>query len=62
LEVHVADQKRLAEEKHRDELTREALAQVDAGETYTHEEVLAYFQQRKRERHEAAKAGVQTSA
>jgi predicted transcriptional regulator len=43
----------LAEEQRRDELTREALAQVDAGETFTHEEVLAMVEQRKRERREA---------
>lgn len=43
----------LAEEQRRDEMTREALAQVDAGETYTHEEVLAMVEQRKRERREA---------
>ncbi len=43
----------LAEEQRRDELTREALAQVDAGETFTHEEVLAMVEQRKRGRREA---------
>ena len=37
----------LAEERRRDELTREALKDVDEGRTIPHEEVLAWFAQRK---------------
>jgi predicted transcriptional regulator len=40
----------LAEEERRHELTLEAMKQVDEGLTFTHEEVLAHFEQRKRER------------
>jgi predicted transcriptional regulator len=40
----------LAEEQRRDELTREALKDVDDGRTISHEEVLGWFEQRKRER------------
>ena len=43
----------LAEEQRRYELTLEALADVDAGRTIPHEEVLDHFEQRKRERREA---------
>lgn len=40
----------LAEQQRRDELTVEALASVDEGRTYTHEEVLAWFAERQRAR------------
>ena len=43
----------LAEEQRRYELTLEALKDVDEGRTYSHEEVLAMAEQRKRERREA---------
>ena len=43
----------LAEEQRRYELTLEALADVDAGRTIPHEEILARVKQRKRERREA---------
>jgi predicted transcriptional regulator len=42
----------LAEEQRRHELTLEAMAEVDAGQTLTHAEVLARVEQRKRERRE----------
>lgn len=38
----------LKEEKRRYELTFEALASVDQGKSYTQEEVLAWFAERKR--------------
>jgi predicted transcriptional regulator len=44
----------LAEEQRRYELTLEALKSVDEGRTIPHEEVLAHFEQRKRERHARA--------
>ena len=44
----------LAEERRRDELTREALNDVDEGRTIPHEEVLAWFAQRRGERRESA--------
>lgn len=43
----------LAEEQRRYELTLEGLADVDAGRTIPHEDVLAMAEQRKRERREA---------
>ncbi|HEX5258608.1 MAG TPA: ribbon-helix-helix protein, CopG family [Sphingomicrobium sp.] len=43
----------LAEEQRRYELTLEALADVDAGRTIPHEEVLVMVERRKRERREA---------
>lgn len=42
----------LAEEQRRYELTLEALADVDAGRTIPHEEILARVEKRKRERRE----------
>jgi predicted transcriptional regulator len=41
----------LAEEQRRHKLTLEALADVDAGRTMSHEEVRAKAAQRKREKH-----------
>jgi predicted transcriptional regulator len=46
----------LAEEQRRDELTREALAQVDAGETFTQEEVERYFADKRKARSRTAHA------
>jgi predicted transcriptional regulator len=43
----------LTEEQRRYELTLEALADVDAGRTIPHDEVLARVEHRKRERREA---------
>lgn len=43
----------LAEEQHRYDLTLKALADVDAGRTISHEEVLAPFEKLKRERRAA---------
>jgi predicted transcriptional regulator len=43
----------LAEEQLRYELTLKALADVDAGRTFSHEQVLAWAEQRKRERQES---------
>jgi len=40
----------LAEEQRRHELTLEALKSVDEGRTFSHEEVLAMGEQRKRDR------------
>ena len=40
----------LAEEQRRHALTLEALKDVDEGRTFSHEEVLAMVEQRKRER------------
>jgi predicted transcriptional regulator len=39
------------EERRRYELTLEALKDVDEGRTFTHEEVLAWIEQGKRDRH-----------
>jgi predicted transcriptional regulator len=38
------------QERLRYELTLEALKSVDEGRTFSHEEVLAWFEQRKREK------------
>ena len=38
----------LAEEQRRYEMTLEALASVEQGHTYTHEEILAWVAERKR--------------
>jgi predicted transcriptional regulator len=46
----------LGEEERRDEMTREALAQVDAGETYTQEEVERYFADKRKARSRTAHA------
>lgn len=43
----------LAEEQRRHQLTLEALKDVDDGRTIPHEEMLAWLEQRKRERREA---------
>jgi predicted transcriptional regulator len=43
-----------SEERRRYELTLEALKSVDEGRTFSHEEVLAWFEQRKRERRNRA--------
>lgn len=40
----------LAEEQRRHELTLEALKDFDEGRTFSHEEVLEHFAQRKRDR------------
>jgi predicted transcriptional regulator len=40
----------LAEWRRRHELTLEALNDVDEGRTFSHEEVLAHFEQRRRKR------------
>lgn len=42
----------VAEEQRRYELTLQALKSVDEGKSLSHEEVLASFEQRKRERQE----------
>lgn len=42
----------IAEEDRRHELTLEAIRDIDEGRFYTHEEVLAHFEQRQRERRE----------
>ena len=48
----------LAEEQRRYDLTLEALADVDAGRTFSHQEVLAWAERRKRQQREAgAKSG-----
>jgi predicted transcriptional regulator len=46
----------LAEEQRRDEMTREALAQVDAGETYTQEELELYYADKRKARSRTAHA------
>jgi predicted transcriptional regulator len=43
----------LAEEQRRYELTLEAIADIDAGRTILHEEVLTMVERRKRERRQA---------
>ena len=50
--VRLAVSEWLAEEQRRHELTLEALKDVDEGRTIPHEDVLAWYEQRRRERRE----------